>query len=142
MIFEDFGPFGAQGAVQRQGEPPGVRGINMSPWRGLAAPFKPDLILRPSGSRAFARPNLGPQNIESGLNGVAMPPFGLILSRSTATASGMPLGALGAPKRPQIYKKHGFSCFFGSLGGTLPLGIPIVPLRDAHRHCHSIAPFA
>ena len=92
-------------------------------------------------AKAFARPNLGPQHIKSGLNGVAMPPFGLILSGSTAKASGMPLGALGAPKRPQIYKKTTFM-FFGSLGGGLPLGIPIVLLRDAHCYCHPIVPFA
>ena len=58
-----------------------------------------------------------------------MPPLGLILSGSTATASGMPLGALGAPKRPQIRQKHEFSCFSGPLGGPPPpppRGIPIV----------------
>ena len=86
-----------------------------------------------SGSRAFARPHPGTENIKSGLNGVAMPSFGLIVSGSTATASGMPLGALGAPKRPQILQKQRFSCFSGPWGGPPSLlGMPGVPLRDAH----------
>ena len=36
-FFYNLGPFGVWGPIQRQGEPPGVRGINMSPWRGLTA---------------------------------------------------------------------------------------------------------
>ena len=46
-FWQFWSPFGPRGLSRGRGEPPGVRGINMSPWRGLAAPFKPDLIFRP-----------------------------------------------------------------------------------------------
>ena len=39
--------FGSGGLSRGRGEPPGVRGIDMSLWRGQAAPFKLDLIFRP-----------------------------------------------------------------------------------------------
>ena len=94
-------------------------------------------------ARAFARPNPGPKNIKSGLNGVAMPPFGLILSGSMATASGVPLGALGTPKRPQILQKQRFSCFPGPGAGVTPSPwASLLSLRDAHCYCHHIVLFA
>ena len=83
-----MGPVGPQGPQESRGAPqrfPQARGMP-GKWSQL-----PGL---------FWAANPGSENIELGLNGVAMLPFGLILSGSTAMASGMPLGALGAPKRP------------------------------------------
>ena len=47
-----------------------------------------------------------------------MPPLGLILSGSTATASGMPLGALGVLKTAKNPPQTQMFMLFGSLGGS------------------------
>ena len=97
-------------------------------------------------ARAFARPNPGPKNIKSGLNGVAVLLFGLILSASTATASGMPLGAFRAPPNGHKSFKNNDFHVFRVLGGGTPsswasllshfgmhtsIAILLSPLRDA-----------
>ena len=50
-------------------------------------------------SRLSEQPNLGPQNTKSGLNGVPMPRFRLILKLTAAMDSGMPLVASSCKKR-------------------------------------------
>ena len=88
------------------------------------------------------QPNPGPENIKSGLNGVAMPRFEPILSGSAAVDSPMAVVALGAPERPQIHPKQRFSCFSGPLGGPPCPWASLLSLRDAHCYCHPIVPFA
>ena len=82
--------------------------------------------------------------MKSGLNGVAMPRFGLILSGSTATASGMPLGALGG--RLQTAKnlpKTLIFMFLGSLGGDPPCsGHAYCPTSGCTLLLPSYCPFA
>ena len=116
-----MGPMGPQGPQEGRGHP----------HLGPCGPKGP------SSTKSHAS-----ENNKSGLNGVAMPPLGLILSGSTATDSGVPLGALGGLQTAKNLPETLIFMFFGSLGGPPSLlGMPIVPLRDAHCRCHSIVPF-
>ena len=135
-----FGPFGPRGLSRGRGEPPGVRGINMSPWRGLAAPFRPDLIFRPGplpGQIWAQKHQIG---AEWGRHASVWADTLRIHGHSLWHAS----GALRGLQTAKNLLNTLIFMFFGSLGFPPPslLGPPIVPLRDARCYCHPIVPFA
>ena len=86
----------------------------------------------PAGFPAFKlvlgcenRKKTGPENIQSGPNGLAMPRFEPILSGSAPVGSGMAVVALEPPAPPKIHEKHEHPHFPGSTPPP-PHGMPIV----------------